>query len=418
MRRGLGSFAAGLAILASAQTAAADVASAVLRAPHVRPAETSSEGGLWGLSDKAEAAVKASAELEPDPALNAYAKRVVCKLAPEYCDELRVYILTRPFFNASAAPNGYMEVNSGLMLRVQDESELAFVLGHEISHFARNHSLARLEVLKGNANAALMVSLVLSAGAAAASYSAASSGSAGAMRSANSISTAASTVSNLTYLAALSSVFAFSREEESEADRLGLGRARAAGYRTSASISDWEGLLAETAASDFEKVRKSETHPSMFATHPVTLDRIADLKAAGAGITDAPDIGARRAYRAVVRPHLAAWLRDELRRRDYGETLFLLDRLAGLGEDMGVIEYFRGEAYRLRRKDGDAGQAIAAYHHAAAAADCPAAALRELGDLLIKTGDKASAKGAYADYLVRAPNAEDRWLVEDALKVL
>jgi hypothetical protein len=44
--------------------------------------------------------------------------------------------------------------------------------------------------------------------------------------------------------------------------------------------------------------------------------------------------------------------------------------------------------------------------------------LRELGDLLIKTGDKASAKGAFADYLVRAPNAEDRWLVEDALKTL
>lgn len=418
MRRGLGSFAAGLALLASAQTAAADVASAVLRAPHVRPAETSSEGGLWGLSDKAEAAGKVSAELESDPALNAYAKGVVCKLAPEYCDELRVYILTRPFFNASAAPNGYMEVNSGLLLRVQDESELAFVLGHEISHFARSHSLAQLEALKGNANAALMVSLVLSAGAAAASYSAASSGSAGAMRSANSISTAASTVSNLTYLAALSSVFAFSREEESEADRLGLGRARAAGYRTSASISDWEGLLAETAASDFEKVRNSETHPSMFATHPVTLDRIADLRAAGAGLADAPDVAARRAYRAIIRPHLAAWLRDELRRRDYGETLFLLDRLAGLGEDLGVIDYFRGEAYRLRRKDGDSAQAITAYRRAAASADCPPAALRELGDLLIKTGDKASAKGAFADYLVRAPNAEDRWLVEDALKTL
>jgi beta-barrel assembly-enhancing protease len=415
VRRDLALFSASLALIATTANAAVGVTPGVLRAPHVRPAETSSEGGLWGLSDKAEAAVKVSAELEPDPALNAYAKRVVCKLAPEYCDELRVYILTRPFFNASAAPNGYMEVNSGLLLRVQDESELAFVLGHEISHFARSHSLAQLEALKSNANAALMVSLVISAGAAAASYSAASSGS---MRSANSISSAASTVSNLTYLAALSNVFAFSREQESEADRLGLERARAAGYRTSASISDWEGLLAETAASDFEKVRKSETHPSMFATHPVTLDRIADLKAAGAGPADTPDISARRAYRAVLRPHLTAWLRDELRRRDYGETLFLLDRLGGLGEDTGVIEYYRGEAYRLRRKDGDAAQAVAAYRRAAAAADCPAAALRELGDLLIRTGDKASAKGAYADYLVRAPNAEDRWLVEDALKTL
>lgn len=418
MRRDLASVSASLALIATTANAAAGVTPGALRAPHLRPAETTSEGGLWGLSDKAEAAVKVSAELEQDPALNAYTRRVVCKLAPEYCDELRIYVLTRPFFNASAAPNGYMEVNSGLLLRVQDESELAFVLGHEISHFARSHSLARLEALKSNANAALMVSLVLTAGAAAASYSAASSGSAGAMRSANSISTAASTVSNLTYLAALSSVFAFSREEESEADRLGLERARVAGYRTSASISDWEGLLAETAASDFEKVRKSETHPSMFATHPVTLDRIADLKAAGAGLAEAPDIPARRAYRAVIRPHLAAWLRDELRRRDYGETLFLLDRLAGLGEDMGVIDYYRGEAYRLRRKDGDSAQAVAAYRHAAAAADCPPAALRELGDLLIKTGDKASAKGAYADYLVRAPNAEDRWLVEDALKTL
>ncbi len=147
-----------------------------LRAPHLRPDPTTSEAGLWGLSDRAEAHVKSSADLDPDPALNAYVRSVVCKIASEYCEDLRVYVLDRPVFNASAAPNGYVEVNSGLLLRSQTEDDLAFVLGHEVSHFGRNHTLAQLRAAKTTANVTMILQIGVAAVAAGAMYSAASSG--------------------------------------------------------------------------------------------------------------------------------------------------------------------------------------------------------------------------------------------------
>ena len=106
-----------------------------------KPDITSDEAGLWSVMDKSEQAAKTSADRVKDPALVDYLRGETCKLAPEYCDELRVYVLQRPFFNATAAPNGYIEVGTGLMLRVKTRSEPAFVLAPQISHFRPNHSI-------------------------------------------------------------------------------------------------------------------------------------------------------------------------------------------------------------------------------------------------------------------------------------
>lgn len=44
------------------------------------------------------------------------------------------------------APNGMMSVYTGLLLRTQNEAQLAAVLGHEIGHYLARHSLQRFEV--------------------------------------------------------------------------------------------------------------------------------------------------------------------------------------------------------------------------------------------------------------------------------
>lgn len=53
---------------------------------------------------------------------------------------LQVGILATDEVNAFACPGGYVLVTRGLLLQLQDESELAFVLAHEISHIAYQHS--------------------------------------------------------------------------------------------------------------------------------------------------------------------------------------------------------------------------------------------------------------------------------------
>ncbi|QGZ96932.1 TPR repeat-containing protein YfgC precursor [Terricaulis silvestris] len=338
------------------------------------------------MSDRAEAQARASGQIERDPALNEYVRGVACRVAARYCGDVRVYVMNRPFFNASMAPNGYMEVWSGLLLRADDEAQLAFVLGHETTHYAEQHSIEMMRTVRGRATAAM----ILSVGA-----SAAGAGYAG----------------DLIYLGTLASVFGYSREKETEADMAGFDHTAAAGYDVGAGAAIWTSLIAETRASDNPDVRRRETRGSIFATHPVSTERVQALQAR-ATQRGAGGETFRERYRAAIRPHLDPWLRAELRRRDFGQTMQILDRLAAHGEDLGVVEYYRGEVNRIRRGNGDRDRAKTHYLAAIAQPDAPAAAWRELGEMAARDGNNAEAAQLFATYLERAPNAEDRALVE------
>ena len=357
-----------------------------------RPPENTDEGGLWGVSDRAEQQARASGELERDAALNAYVAGVACRVAGQYCGDVRLYIMNRPFFNASMAPNGYTEVWSGLLLRAENEAQLAFVLGHEVTHYSERHSIEMLRTVRGRATAAL----ILSVGA-----SAAGAGYAG----------------DLIYLGTLASVYGFSREREEEADRVGFDLSVAAGYDANAGAALWNNLIAETRASDNPDVRRRETRASIFSTHPLSADRVEALEERAAAHTGGGETYRER-YREAIRPFLDPWLRAELRRRDFGQTLLVLDRLGAHGEDMGVVEYYRGEVYRLRRGDGDAAQAAQRYAAAVVYPDAPAAAWRELGDIALRENRNEDAAQFFASYLERAPDAPDRALVEARLAQL
>jgi predicted Zn-dependent protease len=397
--------------LAVGATLASTPAHADLRAPGLVPAPNTPEAGLWELTDKAEQHAKHSAELDRDPALNAYVREVACEVAPEYCKELRVYVMDRPFVNAQMAPNGYAEVWSGLLLRSQDEASLAFVLGHEVSHFAENHSIEALEAQKNRAN----VALAISAGVAVAGVAAAAS--AGPYGNPQAVLDATRNLVDAVYLGSIAAFFRFSRAQEAEADFLGIRRMAAAGYDPKAAAETWRDIMSETAASDFDKIRKSDARLGIFDSHPLNSERAKALDAEAAKL---PSGGRteRLRYRQIIRPHLAAWLKDDLRRRDFGETLHVLDRLAGDGEDLGVINFYRGEAYRLRRQDGDLDRAEIAYAAASTQPDAPVAVWRELGDLRKRKADLAGARSAYEAYLAKAPTAEDSWLVQDSLQSL
>lgn len=397
--------------LALAGALACGPATAQERAAGLRPAETSVEAGLWDIMDKAEAEAKARGDLNKDPALNAYVKDVMCRVAAAHCRDLRVYVMERPAMNASMAPNGYTEVWTGLLLRAADEAQLAYVLGHELSHFTENHSIEALQADKNRANVALALSVAVAvAGASAAASSASAS-------EAQAIMDATNNTMDLIYLGRVAAYFRFSRANETQADMLGQQKLASAGYDPAAAAETWQALLVETKGSDFKRIREGRTRTSVFSTHPLEADRIAALQAQAKTLKGGDDRGRER-HRAAIRPYLAAWLRDELRKRDFGQTLVLIDRLAARGEDLGVLNFYRGEAYRMRRGDGDLVKARAAYLSAVDHPDAPVAVWRELGDIYRRDGEAAAAKNAYQSYLAKAPQAEDAWLVQDSLSSL
>jgi beta-barrel assembly-enhancing protease len=361
-----------------------------------RPVINSVEASIWDLSDKAELEAKRAGQLVTDPGLNSYINGIRCKVAPEYCGDMRVYLMARPAFNASMAPNGYMEVWSGLLLRADNEAQVAFVVAHEVGHFQENHSIEAWRDMRSRANWAMALSIV--------------AGAAG----------APSYVGDLIYLGAIAGVFGYSRENETQADKIGFERAVAAGYDPAQGGELWRLLISETAASEFPDVRRREARSGIFNTHPVSTVRAAALdemsrlavqtQLANANSNKTWIVG-REAHRNAIRPFLGQWLRDELRRRDYGQTLDLIKRLKAQGTDLGVLTFYEGELLRLRRKQGDLELALAAYQSASTFPDAPADTWRELADAQARVGKKPEAIAALQTYLSKAPNASDKALV-------
>jgi beta-barrel assembly-enhancing protease len=293
---------------------------------------------------------------------------------------LRVYIVNRPLFNASMAPNGMMLVFSGLLLRVDNEAQLAFVLSHEIGHFRLQHSVQQWRKIKNTQNFLTAFS-VLTAGVGA--------GIAGLAAS----------------LGAYADMANFSREQELEADRYGFETLTRAGYDAAAPGQAFKALLAEIEARD-------DRGFSAFASHPPTEDRAAYLSEQAALAASGGRDERARFVRETLR-FRGQWLEDELARRNFAQSEVLFKRLAATASS-GEFLFFQGELYRKRAAGtGDQARAIAAYRQAVQSNDAPAAAFRELG-LLSDT--KNERQKHLREYIKRAPNAPDRALIESEIQ--
>ncbi|UDF05199.1 M48 family metallopeptidase [Asticcacaulis sp. AND118] len=413
------------ALTAALLMTAAQPAAAVDKYPERKPGQTPAAGTLefsiWEETKKAERDARTSGERNHDEALNAYVRGVLDKVAGDYKGDLRLYVMDRPFFNASMGPNGYTEVWTGLLLRAQTEDEVAFVLGHEFAHYRHNHSTEAFENVKSNQNAAAaagMVIAIIGAGAAA---------NAGSYSAARDISNLTGGLIDAVYLGAIASYFAYSRDNETEADRFGNSYALNAHYDPYASVRIWSYLIEETKASDYERTRKRGGRINVFGSHPLESERVDALskQADGfkvAGDDDEAQKQKRAAYRERIRPYLGRWLKDDLRRQDYGQTLFLIGHLQQDGLDTGLLNFYAGEAYRLRAKDNigspDLLAAANAYTEAAALPDAPPETRRQLGEVYRRMGRTQDAIAAYDTYLKTFPQAEDAWMVEDLLNSL
>ncbi len=340
----------------------------------------SDEAGLIMQMDRYESELMHSAALVRDPALNRYLSELTCKLAGDHCPQIRVHLVRQPYFNAQMGPNGMLIVWTGLLLRVEDEAQLAFVLGHEIGHYVARDSLARWQKLKSTSNLAAALQLL-------------GGGLIGAAAS----------------MGAYSTLYAFGREQERAADDYGLQQLRRLGYDDRRAGELWAAVWEE------EKVRDRELLSSIFATHPASEERRDRLRQAAQGI-DTGTMVAADPYFAAVAGQRRLWLDDEIGRRHYRQTEVLLKRLRALPRAAADHAYYTAEMYRRRARSGDTELAIEAYRAAIEHADAVPEAWRGLGLCLRQLGRDDEARDALGEYLARAPKAEDRAIIESWLR--
>jgi predicted Zn-dependent protease len=189
------------------------------------------------------AEVDRQAKFIEDPVITEYVNRVGQNVVLHSDAKIpfTIKVIDSDEVNAFALPGGFFYVNKGLLLAADNEAELAGVMAHEIAHVAARHAVENQTKATITQYAILIPAIVLGGGAGQAIYQAGNFG-------------------------ALLGFMKFSRDAESEADRLGVQYLYAAGYDPSAMATMFEKLSAQNK-------KKPGALSKAFASHPQPPDR-------------------------------------------------------------------------------------------------------------------------------------------------
>jgi beta-barrel assembly-enhancing protease len=193
--------------------------------------------------------VERSSKLIDDPVVTEYVNRVGQNLVRNSDAKVpfTIKVIDSDEVNAFALPGGFFYVNSGLILRASEESELAGVMAHEISHVTARHGTC--QATKGELTQLLSIPAMIFIPYSWAGY---------AMYQGMNLAIP------LTFLK-------FSRDAEREADFLGVQYMYKSGYDPNAYVTFFERIQAD------EK-RRPGTIPKAFSTHPPTPERIGNTQ--------------------------------------------------------------------------------------------------------------------------------------------
>lgn len=199
--------------------------------------------------------IHASNELLNDIEITDYMSSLGYRLVTNSSDnqqEFTFFVLSDPVINAFALPGGFIGVHTGLIQNTRSESELASVVAHEIGHVVQRH-MARMMAQQKQSTipsmAMMAASILLAWGNPQLGQGAIISTEAGMVQR------------NLN----------FTRENEQEADRVGMQILDKSGFDTRAMPAFFETLM--------KSERFSEgTAPSFLRTHPLSTERITDMR--------------------------------------------------------------------------------------------------------------------------------------------
>ncbi len=184
-------------------------------------------------------------------------------------DAFEVTLLNSSVNNAFAVPGGYVYATRQLVNLMNNEAELAAVLGHEVGHVAARHSARRQATAQrnqlGGVGIAILSSILL-----------------GDSALGNTISRGALQGSQMLTLS-------YSRNQELEADQLGIEYLNRAGYDPRAMATLLQSLAAQNQLDAQLQGRNNATIPEWASTHPDPASRVqnaAQLAGTGTGVTN------------------------------------------------------------------------------------------------------------------------------------
>lgn len=382
------------------------------------------EAGLWMLVDRHEQYLRTSNKFIADNRLNGALHSLTCKTVGRLCENLRVYAVRAPGFNAFMMPNGAMFVQSGLLLRISDDAELAAVLGHEASHFTRRHSVMSMRRWRRTASGFAMVGALVSAAGSVASASATTYD--GVANAQNMSNTAMLMLQTASVVAAFQLV-AYDRAQEKQADMEGFEWMQKNGLDVAGAHRIWKKLVDEQAAGG------KESGFSLLATHPTPQERLSYLSdmvnESQMAAADA-SVGIEGEVPNTIRPLIDAyrddWIVDEMEVQSPQQFAAIVKAQTEFGIIPGYAAYLEAKSWASHAKSLKGRQQREALTQAADAfgrganseSGMPAEGYREWAKINVKKGDVESARRNFEKYLALNPDAWDAAYIRRTMESL
>lgn len=262
-----------------------------------------------------------------DPAVQRYidavGKRVLGDRPTPEKVTYRFFVLSDPMVNAFSLPNGSVYITTGLLALLENEAQLASVLGHETAHVYERHGYLQNRSIRKKTVAADIIAMAADWVPGGYAYG-----------------LAAAAAANVSTLILVETVYGYSRDQEAQADSDGIAAMTAAGYNPHAMAVTFELL-------DQDRTLEYEPHPTFYHDHPKLADRRTKALAfADAHTPPSAQTGLQKDYVSALAPAIALGVSADLESRRPRSAVARAARLVDAFPGDPQYQLLLGESYR------------------------------------------------------------------------
>ena len=346
---------------------------------------------LWRLALEEQQVINSSGWLYRNAELETYLNAVAAKLktvadSPDISFDIK--IINDPHLNAFAFPNGVIYVHTGVLARMENEAQLAALLAHEMTHCTHRHSLRVLKSIKDRPGYMAAV-----------------------QKSIEKVAMAQELAQFLGVNGSRTAVTGYTREFETEADRVGLDLMAQAGYDPRQALNLFEHLRQEI---EIEGVKE----PFFFGTHPSVQQRIENASLWLATEYSGKDTGLINSeiFRSRLDELVLDNARLDLRIGRFYIAQSSVEKYLRRNPDDAGAHYLLGEIFRQQGRQDDTEKAIKQYKKAIVLDPSFPAPHKAMGLMHYEEGERRLAQKFFETCLLLSPNAPDKAYIQGYLE--
>ncbi len=360
------------------------------------PLATGNFGGddekrLWQRSEDEQEVLTESGLIYRDDQLDDYLNQVARKLQPPEILEhipFRIMVIKSPYLNAFAFPNGVIYIHTGILARMDNEAQLAALLGHEMTHCTHRHALKTLRHFKSKPDFLVGVqgSLIQFSGI-------------------------GKLVNQLGSLGSKAAVSGYRRDLETEADLVGLQLMAKAGYDPNEALRLFEHLKRELEEENMQE-------PFFFGCHPRLQERVENCENFLKTRYQKEETGIKNSGIFLTKLHKVilenAWL--DLKAGRFHSAQRGAEKYLKIEPNDAGVYYLLGEVFRQRAKAGEMHKAKAYYEKAISLDPFYPEPHKAIGLIYYKDGEKTLARKFFGQCLSLSPQRGDKAYIVGYLK--